>query len=297
MNWYDDVIKKSPKYLSPTLVNDVDLLYPKFLLLILKTFVTARKEGLSVTLFETYRSQQRQVELFARGVTRLQTNGMHHFGIATDIVFLNGKNPSFAPNNNWARLGAIGRGFGLEWGGSWQGFVDLPHFQLVPATVADQAQIINKNYPPFFTPVPTATIVALYNQARLNAFLNPILDQLLGVVNTALNQSTVIPPLVPTPTPVPPPTILHFVRDLMEGPAGEDVRMLQKILNADPATQIALTGAGSPGQESNQFGPLTREAVQKFQIKYGIAAPGNPGFGLVGPKTRKKLEEVYASHL
>lgn len=290
MNWYDDVIIKSPKYLSPVLVNDVDLLYPKFLLLILKTFVTARKEGLQVMLFETYRSQQRQAELFARGVTRLQRNGMHHFGIATDIVFLNGNNPSFAPGNNWQRLGAIGRGFSLEWGGSWASFVDLPHFQLVPATVADHAQIIQKNYPPFSTPVPTATIVALYNQARLNAFSNPTLDQLLAGVNTALNQSSA------TVQPVSTPPAIHFVRDLSEGTAGEDVRMLQKILNADLATRIASFGAGSPGQESNQFGPLTRQAVQKFQIKYGIAFPGNPGYGLVGPKTRKKLEEVYTSN-
>jgi peptidoglycan hydrolase-like protein with peptidoglycan-binding domain len=32
--------------------------------------------------------------------------------------------------------------------------------------------------------------------------------------------------------------------------------------------------------------------VQKFQEKYGIAGPGDEGYGQVGPKTRAKLNEV-----
>lgn len=294
MNWYDDVIKKSPKFLSTTRVNDVDLLYPKFLLLLLKTFATARKEGLAVTLFETYRSQTRQAALFAQGATKLQKNGMHHFGIATDVVFLKGKNVSFDLSNNWQRLGAIGKSFGLEWGGSWTSFVDLPHFQLVRATAADQAKIVNKEYPPFSTPVPIANIVSLYNHARISDFSNPTIDALLLSVNTALSQSSAsVPPIPPpTPTSVPKPAPIKFARDLSEGADGADVKLLQRILNADPATRIAVIGAGSPGKESTHFGSLTKKAVQKFQTKYGIASAGKPGFGLVGPKTRKKLEEV-----
>ncbi len=41
------------------------------------------------------------------------------------------------------------------------------------------------------------------------------------------------------------------------------------------------------------MGSITIGAVQKFQIKYGIANVGDLGFGNVGPKTTKKLKELF----
>ncbi len=64
----------------------------------------------------------------------------------------------------------------------------------------------------------------------------------------------------------------------------------------DPSTMVAQSGVGSAGKETNIFGNLTRDAVKKFQTKYGIASSGDEnttGYGLVGPKTRSKLAEVY----
>jgi hypothetical protein len=83
-----------------------------------------------------------------------------------------------------------------------------------------------------------------------------------------------------------------FTQDLKLGSRGEYVRNLQKILNSDPETRIASTGSGSPGNETNYFGAMTMKAVQKFQLKYKIAAPGNAGYGKVGPMTRAKLNEL-----
>ncbi len=75
-----------------------------------------------------------------------------------------------------------------------------------------------------------------------------------------------------------------FTRDLSQGMSGEDVRNLQKVLNSNSATQVASSGAGSPGNESTFFGSRTTAAVKKYQANNGIV---NTGF--VGPKTRAAL--------
>jgi peptidoglycan hydrolase-like protein with peptidoglycan-binding domain len=42
------------------------------------------------------------------------------------------------------------------------------------------------------------------------------------------------------------------------------------------------------------YGALTRKAVQAFQVKYGVAKPGDAGYGIVGPKTRAALQKAFA---
>ncbi len=84
-----------------------------------------------------------------------------------------------------------------------------------------------------------------------------------------------------------------FTRVLQLGSVGNDVKILQQWLNSDPDTIIANSGAGSPGFETTKFGPATVKAVQKFQLKYGLIKKGASGYGMVGPKTRAKLEEVF----
>ena len=87
-----------------------------------------------------------------------------------------------------------------------------------------------------------------------------------------------------------------FNRRLSLGITGDDVKRLQQLLNKNVDTQIASSGIGSPGNESTYFGSLTEKAVQKFQIKYGIASSGSAqmtGFGAVGPKTQAKLQEIF----
>lgn len=59
-----------------------------------------------------------------------------------------------------------------------------------------------------------------------------------------------------------------FARSLTLGSTGQDVFELQKILNLSSQTQVAITGAGSPGQETTYFGDLTWQALIKFQNLY-----------------------------
>lgn len=92
-----------------------------------------------------------------------------------------------------------------------------------------------------------------------------------------------------------------FSRDLRQGNSGEDILLLQKTLNIRPETGVSLSGVGSPGNETTFFGPLTREAVLKFQELYReeILRPAGliQATGFVGLYTRRKLNEVYAANL
>ena len=83
-----------------------------------------------------------------------------------------------------------------------------------------------------------------------------------------------------------------FATALEAGMTHPDIKRLQQVLNSDPDTRVAASGSGSPGNETEYFGALTEAAVKKFQVKHGIAGPGDSGYGFVGPKTRAKLNSL-----
>ncbi len=85
------------------------------------------------------------------------------------------------------------------------------------------------------------------------------------------------------------PAGFQFATPMREGYSGIDAKYLQMILNQDPATQVSLTGAGSPGLETAYFGAKTTAAVKKFQEKNGVIFPGT---GYVGNLTIAKLNEM-----
>jgi peptidoglycan hydrolase-like protein with peptidoglycan-binding domain len=77
-----------------------------------------------------------------------------------------------------------------------------------------------------------------------------------------------------------------FTRSLTIGSVGEDVRQLQKILNAEGFI-IAKTGPGSVGNESAYFGPATKAALIKYQNYYRTDLGITAGTGYFGSATMK----------
>lgn len=94
-------------------------------------------EGIDVIITSTYRDHESQAALYAQGrstpgkiVTKAKAgHSWHNWRMAFDFVpCINGK-PVWDDDSLWNRCGAIGIKCGLEWGGSWVGFQDKPHFQ------------------------------------------------------------------------------------------------------------------------------------------------------------------------
>lgn len=75
--------------------------------------------------------------------------------------------------------------------------------------------------------------------------------------------------------------------DLEFGMEDTKVKELQEVLKFE-----GFFPANHPG--SIYYHNITRDGVQKFQVKHGIAAPTNAGYGRCGPKTRAKINSLYA---
>jgi peptidoglycan L-alanyl-D-glutamate endopeptidase CwlK len=79
-----------------------------------------------------------QDALYAQGrtkpgpiVTRARGGqSLHNFGIAWDIGIFDEKGAFLPESPLYEKAGRIGKRLGLEWGGDFEGFVDLPHFQI-----------------------------------------------------------------------------------------------------------------------------------------------------------------------
>ena len=77
-----------------------------------------------------------------------------------------------------------------------------------------------------------------------------------------------------------------FTRDLSIGSRGEDVRALQRFLNAQ-GYLVASSGPGSSGSETTYFGALTQQALVQYQAAENIS----PAAGYFGPITRAHIAD------
>src|SRR6058998_2471955 len=85
-SFYEDVIKNDARFNSAKRVADPELLEPVTRAAIANILQDARALGIELMVFETYRSQARQQELFNQGASKLRVGGVHHYGLACDLV-------------------------------------------------------------------------------------------------------------------------------------------------------------------------------------------------------------------
>ena len=80
-----------------------------------------------------------------------------------------------------------------------------------------------------------------------------------------------------------------FTRALFLGVSGEDVRCLQRYLNAAGFT-VSTSGAGSPGNESTYYGNKSKAAAASWQAANRVS----PAVGYFGSISRAKYASLAA---
>jgi hypothetical protein len=126
-NFYTDTICNDPRFNQASRVSALGLLEPITRERAQALIVEANRRGEPLMAYETFRSKARQAQLFARGASKLREVGVHHYGLALDIVKDVDGDPSW--KGSFVLLGELAPIYGLIWGGSWKNFKDLVHVQ------------------------------------------------------------------------------------------------------------------------------------------------------------------------
>jgi hypothetical protein len=150
MNFYTNVIKTNLTFKTKDRVSAIHLLEPEFRRRMQNVIEEAKLHGHELRIIETYRSRERQLELFNQKKTKLRNVGVHHYGLAADVVkIVNGK--AFW-GGDWSFLGKLAEKHKLIWGGDWgfpnkkTSFYDAVHLQMV--SVKDQAKLFRGSWYP-----------------------------------------------------------------------------------------------------------------------------------------------------
>ena len=128
---------------------NINLLKPKLKRLAEIFIKECKKKGITVVITQTLRTIDRQNKLYAQGRSipgKIVTNAKggqsyHNFGVAFDFAIMEkGRIDWDIRNKKWGEAEKIGQSLGLEWGGAWASFPDLPHFQLTLGYTLSQFQ-------------------------------------------------------------------------------------------------------------------------------------------------------------
>ncbi len=105
-----------------------------------EAFLAACKaKGIDILIYSTYRDNESQDWIYAQGRTRpgkIVSNAkggqsVHNYRCAFDFAPLKNGKPDWSDGALFAKVGVIAESVGLEWGGRWKSFPDLPHCQFL----------------------------------------------------------------------------------------------------------------------------------------------------------------------
>ena len=108
---------------------DKNLLHPEVKKIALKMEEECKKQGLNVKVTDCFRTKEEQNTVGASRTNAKYPYSFHNWGLAFDVCQNVKDNPYPNDTKWWKKVGAIGKKLGMEWGGDWSGFVDLPHFE------------------------------------------------------------------------------------------------------------------------------------------------------------------------
>lgn len=147
MNFYTEILQTHPLFNSASRCADPALLEPGTRAAVERIIETS---SVPLMIFETYRSNQRQQALFAAHKTQLHTVGVHHYGLACDLVKLVNGQPSW--EGSFEFMAALAKECGLISGIDWgqpdkkHTFIDADHVQRI--TVARQEALFDGSWYP-----------------------------------------------------------------------------------------------------------------------------------------------------
>lgn len=149
-NFYQDTIKGDKRFKTTKPVHDLDMLEPVTRAAVESIIAEAAVHGIKLMPFETYRSRERQMALFDQGASKLKNVGVHHYGLACDLVKDVGGQPSW--KGDFSLVGDLAKSHRLIWGGDWgtplakHSFIDAVHVQR--CSIKRQASLFHESWYP-----------------------------------------------------------------------------------------------------------------------------------------------------
>lgn len=169
----------------------------------------------------------------------------------------------------------------LDIGSSGTPVVELQSYLIQAASGSATASLAKAGPTGYFGPITQAALAEYQRAVSISpatGYYGPTTRSFIA--SHPLGASASIAATVPASSAV----ATALTQNLYFGLTAEDVRTLQKVLNAN-GYAVASSGAGSPGNETTYFGKATLAAVIKFQLAHNIA----PAVGYAGPLTRNAL--------
>lgn len=155
---------------------DITLLHPELQAIIENFLTVCKNQNLPVLITDTWRTKEEQDKLYASGRTEpgsIVTNcrypkSAHCWGVAFDFC-RNIKGKEYDDSDGFfKKVGTVGKGHGLAWGGDWKDFIDKPHLELIKYMPGSSVATLEKTYglPEKFKETWTKSIISISDKDK-----------------------------------------------------------------------------------------------------------------------------------